>query len=128
MVRMERLIMDTKSLTPQQLGLVLGCEATFEFKDGYKPWPEVCILTSYLLSQFERFPKRILSVKPHLRKLESITEEEFEEIFPDGNYEGAKKEGFLVNVPCFTPSQIIELIRLRFDLNLFPEGTYILKD
>jgi len=67
----------TEQLTPQELALVLGCEAEFEYKTSKIEHK----LTAYYLDIMETLPDKIRSVKPFLRKPEDITEEEAKHIY-----------------------------------------------
>jgi len=129
---------NTKPLTPQltekQLALYLGCEAELKYdptgtgkvellRTSIKP------ITADVLAELGVY----YSVKPILRRLESITEEE---VVEGGFYKYKEADQFfeewvqswVSRIKKFTPKQFAYLLSKGFDLKLFPEGTYILKD
>lgn len=115
-----------KPLTPQQLALCLGCEAEVQdYWDVYR-----VEITTHLLNTTSKYK----SIKPILRRLESITEEQWAELNQVDNtglpqfYSTFIKNYSPEYVWTFTPKQFQWLLSKWFDLKLFPLGSYIIQN
>jgi len=136
---------NTKPLTPQltvqQLALCLGCEAELylpEWRYGpadymkRPPNTSKVIITLDLLLDTQFYKGE--TIKPILRRLESITEEQWAELNQVDNtglpqfYSTFIKNYSPEYVWTFTPKQFQWLLSKWFDLKLFPLGSYIIQN